>query len=82
MRWRRRGISFKTVVVRFVMTGTHRAPILGLQSTGRQIRLSGMTILRFEGDHCIGRWSVTDSLALAVQIGAFPILQTFAPPAS
>ena len=26
----------------------------------------------FEGGKCIERWSVTDSLALAVKLGAFP----------
>ena len=63
------------VVVRFVLTGTHRASILGLDATGKQIRISGMTILRFDGDHCIERWSATDSLALAVQLGAFSVPQ-------
>ena len=63
------------VVVRFLLTGTHRGPILGLNATGRSIRLSGMTILRFEGEQCSERWSVTDSLALAVQLGAFPVPQ-------
>ncbi len=60
------------VVVRFLITGTHRGPILGLNATGKSIRLTGMTILRFEEQKCLERWSVTDSLALAVQLGAFP----------
>ncbi|MCX6611156.1 MAG: ester cyclase [Acidobacteria bacterium] len=60
------------VIVRFLITGTHRGPILGLNATGKSIRLAGMTILRFEGQKCLERWSVTDSLALAVQLGAFP----------
>lgn len=60
------------VIVRFLITGTHRGPILGLDATGKSIRLAGMTILRFEGQKCRERWSVTDSLALAAQLGAFP----------
>gem|GEM_PF-6746673 len=68
------------VVVRFILTGTHRAPILGLDATGNQIRISGTTILRFDRDCCVERWSVPDSLVLAVQLGAFPIRQTSAPP--
>lgn len=60
------------VVVRFLITGTHRGPILGLGATGKSIRLAGMTILRFEGQKCLERWSVTDSLSLAMQLGAFP----------
>lgn len=31
-------------------------------ATGEQVRISGMTTLRFDGDHCVERWSVTDSL--------------------
>ena len=57
------------VVVRFLITGTHCGPILGLNATGKPIRLAGMAILRFEGQKCLERWSVTDSLALAVQLG-------------
>ncbi len=60
------------VVVRFLITGTHRGPILGVNATGKSIRLAGMTILRFEGQKCLERWSVTDSRALAVQLGALP----------
>jgi predicted ester cyclase len=61
------------VVVRFSLTGTHRGTILGLDGTGKAIQLTGMTILRFEGQRCVERWSVTDSLALAAQLGAFPL---------
>jgi predicted ester cyclase len=60
------------VIVRFLITGTHRGPILGLDATGKSIRVAGMTILRFEGQKCLERWSVTDSLALAAQLGGFP----------
>ena len=60
------------VVVRFLISGTRRGPILGLDATGRSIRLAGMTILRFNGQKCLERWSVTDSLALAMRLGAFP----------
>jgi len=61
------------VVVRFIMTGTHCGPILGLNATGRTVRLPGMTILRFKDRKCVERWSVTDSLSLLVQLGGFPL---------
>src|SRR5215469_6123421 len=61
------------VVVRLIMTGTHCAPILGLNATGRTVRLRGMTILRFKDGKCVERWSVTDSLSLLVQLGGFPL---------
>jgi len=59
------------VVVRFSLTGTHRGRILGVDGTGKAIQLTGITILRFQGPRCVERWSVTDSLALAAQLGAF-----------
>jgi predicted ester cyclase len=61
------------VALRFIMTGTHRGPFLGLNATGRSIRLPGMTILRFKGWKCVERWSVTDSLSLLVQLGGYPV---------
>ena len=60
------------VVVRFSLTGTHRGRILGIDGTGKAIQLTGMTILRFKAQRCVERWSVTNSLALAAQLGAFP----------
>jgi predicted ester cyclase len=63
--------SHDKVVVRFSLTGTHRGRILGIDGTGKAIQLTGMTILRFKGQRCVERWSVTDSLALAAQLGAF-----------
>jgi predicted ester cyclase len=60
------------VVVRFSLTGTHRGRILGIDATGKAIQLSGMTILQFKDSRCVERWSITDSLALAAQLGAFP----------
>lgn len=61
------------VVVRFSLTGTHRGRILGIDGTGKAIHVTGMTILRFKGQRCVERWSVTNSLALAAQLGAFPL---------
>lgn len=60
------------VALRFIMTGTHCGPFLGLNATGRSVRLSGMTILRFVKRKCVERWSVTDSLSLLAQLGGFP----------
>src|SRR5262249_23095297 len=61
------------VILRFAMVGTHTQPFLGVEATGRSVRMAGMTILRFEDQKCVERWSVTDSLSLLAQLGAFPI---------
>lgn len=60
------------VVVRFTLTGTHRGIFLGIDGTQKPVQVSGMTILRFEKEHCVERWSVTNSLSLAAQLGLFP----------
>ena len=64
--------SGDAVTIRFTMTGTHRGEFMGVPATGRQIVLPGITILHFEGDTVIERWSCADMLALLVQLGAVP----------
>lgn len=61
------------VILRFAMVGTHTQPFLRIEATGRFVRIPGMTILRFEDQKCVERWSVTDSLSLLAQLGAFPV---------
>jgi predicted ester cyclase len=61
---------------RFTMTGTHRAPFMGVPATGRPIVLPGITMMRFSGSRVVERWSSADFLGLMIQIGAVP------PPAS
>jgi hypothetical protein len=41
------------VVVRFSLTGTHRGRLLGIDGTGKEIQLTGMTILRFQEQRCV-----------------------------
>jgi predicted ester cyclase len=60
------------VILRFTMTGTHTQPFLGINTTGRSVRIPGMTSLRFEHQKCVERWSVTDSLSLLAQLGGLP----------
>lgn len=50
------------VVSRFVVTG---------ESHGRRVRFNGMTISRFENGMIVEDWSVTDTLALLRQLGAW-----------
>jgi len=64
--------SGDSVTIRFTMTGTHMSEFMGVPSTGRTIALPGITILRFEGDTVIERWSSADMLGLLIQLGAVP----------
>ncbi len=64
--------SGDSVTIRFTMTGTHVGEFMGVPATGRKIALPGITILRFEGDTVVERWSSADMLGLLVQLGAVP----------
>ena len=60
------------VVCQFVMTGTHQGDFMGVPPTGKPIALPGITILRFENQKCVERWSQADFLSVLMQIGAIP----------
>jgi steroid delta-isomerase-like uncharacterized protein len=60
------------LVCRFTLTGRHGGPFLGVPATGRDVALSGITVLHFQDGRCIERWSCADMLGVLVQIGAVP----------
>jgi predicted ester cyclase len=57
---------------RFVMSGHHVGPFMGIPPTGRPYVLNGITILRFTSGLVVERWSSADMLGLLMQIGALP----------
>lgn len=58
---------------RFVMSGAHTGPFMGVPATGRPYALNGITILRFgDAGTVVERFSCADMLGLLVQIGAVP----------
>jgi predicted ester cyclase len=58
------------LVVRFVQRGRHDGELMGVPASGRDAELAGITILAFEGDRVVERWSQADMLGLLTQIGA------------
>lgn len=58
--------------VRFTMSGRHVGEFMGVPPTGTDIVLPGITILHFEGDRVVERFSQADMLGLLVQLGAVP----------
>lgn len=60
------------VTCRFSLSGTHIGPFNGIPATGRSFVLPGITVLRFNGDRCVERWSQADFLSLLQQLGALP----------
>ena len=57
---------------RFTMSGVQNGEFMGVPASGRPYALSGMTIMRFDGDRVVERWSTADFLGMMIQIGALP----------
>jgi steroid delta-isomerase-like uncharacterized protein len=62
------------VVVRFTMTGTHQGELLGIPPTGKQIRLTGVSIYRLVNAKIAELWFLFDSLTALQQMGVVPEL--------
>jgi predicted ester cyclase len=58
--------------IRFTMSGKHVGEFLGVPGTGTDVALPGITILHFEGDQVVERFSQADMLGFLVQVGAVP----------
>jgi predicted ester cyclase len=58
--------------LRFTMGGRHVGSFIGVPATGTEIALPGITILHFDGDKVVERFSQADMLGLLVQLGAVP----------
>ena len=58
--------------IRFTMTGRHSGEWLGVPATGTEVAVPGITILHFEGEQVVERWSQADLLGFLVQVGAVP----------
>jgi predicted ester cyclase len=57
---------------RFTMAGVHNGEFMGFPASGRPFSLPGITIMRFNADRVIERWSTADFLSMLTQIGALP----------
>src|SRR5215207_5498285 len=60
------------VAVRRSYAGTHRGELLGIPATGKQVRISGISIFRLAGGKIAEHWEQLDRLALMQQLGALP----------
>jgi predicted ester cyclase len=57
---------------RFTMSGVQGGEFMGAPASGRPYSLAGITIMRFDGDRVVERWSTADFLGMLMQIGAIP----------
>jgi steroid delta-isomerase-like uncharacterized protein len=62
-------IDGSRAVTRYVSTGTHTGPFIGLPATGRRVEIGEISIYRFGGGLVVEQWCLTDDLTLAKQLG-------------
>jgi predicted ester cyclase len=60
------------LVGRWVMTGTNTGSFSGMPATGRPVTLSGIDLLRVEGDRFAEVWAVADIAGMLQQLGVMP----------
>jgi predicted ester cyclase len=65
------------VVLRWHADMTHRGSFMGVEPTGRDVRITGITIFRYVRGKLVQGWDNWDQLGLLAQIGAVP--ERFAP---
>jgi steroid delta-isomerase-like uncharacterized protein len=60
------------VVTRWSCVGTHQGAFMGIASTGKQIKLSGIMIDRIVNGKIVEEWEEWDSLGMMQQLGVVP----------
>ena len=64
------------VVVRVVMTGTHRGDLFGLAPTGCRVEVDQINIEHIRDGRIVEHWRVTDELKLMRQLTSTPCAET------
>jgi len=62
----------ETVVARWSCHGTHKGELDGIAPTGKQITITGVTIVRFENGKMVEGWVNWDALGMMQQLGVVP----------
>ena len=52
--------------------GTHRGTFLGVEPTGRSVRIRGIHQVRLRGGRIVEHWQGPDILAMLLDMGVFP----------
>jgi len=60
------------VVVHWTVWGTNTQPGMGLPATGKPIKISGMTLVRFKAGKISEEWNAWNMLSVLKQAGLFP----------
>lgn len=60
------------VVARVTMTGTHTGNFWGMPPTGKQVRFTGMYLVRIADGRIVEHWGEEDGVGLLQQLGFLP----------
>lgn len=63
-------VSGDRAVVRWTAVGTHVGDLMGIPATHREVRMTGIDILRIADGKIVERWGETNALQTMQQIGA------------
>jgi steroid delta-isomerase-like uncharacterized protein len=64
----------ETVMARWSCRGVHKGDLNGIAPTGKQIAISGVSVVRFASGKMVEGWINWDALGLMQQLGAVPEL--------
>lgn len=53
----------------FSLSGTHDGVFMGIAATGKQMKVNGMVLSRFEAGKVVAEWEILDQLAMFKQLG-------------
>jgi predicted ester cyclase len=60
------------VVARWRSRATHQGNYMGIAPTGNEVKFTGISFYRIEGDKIAESWTIEDQFGLMQQIGAIP----------
>jgi len=60
------------VAVRWKGSSKHTGEFMGMPPTGKQLAITGISIIRIEGGKIVEEWGEMDMMGLMQQLGAFP----------
>ena len=65
-------VEGELVSFRLTGTGTHRGPFLGVEPTGKTVRIRGIHHVRLRDGRIVEHWQGPDVLAMLIDMGLFP----------
>lgn len=57
------------VVTRYTLTGTHQNPFMGIEPTGNEVKIEGISIGRLEDGRVVEGWTNIDVMGMMQQLG-------------